>query len=42
MIQLKKILKALPAILARIAHVIQHIFCDDVAHIDFDSEEDDL
>lgn len=37
-----KILKVIPAILARIAHVIEHIFCDDVPHIDFSDEEDNV
>lgn len=40
--QFLKIIKALPAILARIAHVIEHIFCDEVSHIDFENEEDDI
>lgn len=39
--QLMRIIKALPAIFARLAHVIEHIFCDDVPSIDFDDEEDD-
>lgn len=38
--QFLKILKVFPAILGRIAHVIEHIFCDDVPHITFDDEED--
>lgn len=40
--QLMRIIKAIPAILARIAHVIEHIFCDEVPPIDFDDEEDDI
>lgn len=40
--QLMRIIKAIPAILARIAHVIEHIFCDEVPSIDFDDEEDDI
>ncbi len=36
-----KILKAFPALLVRIAHVIEHIFCDEVPSLnvdDFDSD----
>lgn len=40
--QLVKIIKALPALLARIAHVIEHCFCDEVPPIDFDDEESDF
>ncbi len=40
--QFLKILKLVPAILARIAHVIEHIFCDDVPHIDLSDKEDDI
>ena len=39
--QFLKILKLVPVILARVAHVIEHIFCDDVPHIGFFDEEDD-
>ena len=35
-----KILKSVPVLLSRIAHVIEHIFCDDVSHISFDDKED--
>lgn len=35
-----KILKAIPALFARLAHVIEHIFCDEVPPVDFDFEED--
>ena len=35
-----KILKSVPALLARIAHVIEHMFCDDVPDFNFDDEED--
>ena len=35
-----KIIKAFPAIFLRFAHVIEHIFCDEVAPIDFDEEDD--
>ena len=34
-----KILKALPALLVRIAHVIKHIFCHDVPSYDIDLTE---
>ena len=37
-----KILKGIPSVLARIAHVIEHIFCDEVPPIDFDDEESDF
>ncbi len=40
--QFLKILKCIPAIFVRIAHVIEHIFCDDVPHISFDEEDDSL
>lgn len=40
--QLMRIIKVIPAILARIAHVIEHIFCDEVPPIDFDDEESDF
>lgn len=36
MTQFLKILKAIPAVLARIAHVIEHMFCDEVPSIDED------
>ena len=38
--QLLKIIKALPAILSRIAHVIEHIFCDEVPSISHDEDEE--
>lgn len=40
--QFLKIIKALPALFARIAHVIEHIFCDDIPDVNFDDEEDDI
>lgn len=40
--QLMRIIKAIPAILFRIAHVIEHIFCDEVPDVNFDDEEDDI
>lgn len=42
--QLLKILKSIPAVLARIAHVIEHMFCDEVPSIDeedYPSDEED-
>ena len=32
-----RFLKAIPAVLARIAHVIEHIFCDEVPFFAFGS-----
>ena len=37
--QFLKILKAIPALLVRIAHVIKHIFCHDVPSYDIDLTE---
>lgn len=42
MMQFLRILKAIPALLARIAHVIEHIFCDELPDVDFDDVEDDI
>lgn len=39
--QLLRILKSFPALLARIAHVIEHMFCDEVPPINFDDKESD-
>lgn len=36
-----KILKCIPVLLSRIAHVIEHMFCSEVPPVDFDFEESD-